>query len=826
MVMFRPTWTRLWYCWWSLSSIVRIVRASDVIVTNNAQCTTVGRDLLTSGASIEQTYVAVSLCEGLVHPMDSGIGGGFQALIHHDRRRDYYLMSREYSPYNESFRHTPFVLGNSVGVPAVLAGYAKLIGVGRCVSAKGVKGNQSTTSLHRRVYEYDGECVNRVLSGRLASGIDPGISGVPYSEIFAPVIRLARKGFVVSKTLNDVLDKQGALPLFLRLTRLPTKRRVTNERLAVFLEHLSQNPLSLMDPYVRWNKRQVPVDQDVRSIMLNDVRTFGSLLTERDFLSYRAAILKPLTVSFTDRGTRYKLSTMPSPAGGETIAFFVKMLERTKQLRARENLTDIQLSCLFVLLSKYAFAVKPYFRQWTTKKRRIVILRDAPLIAEKMYRDLLVRTSDASLVNYLVSEIPGIPTRFGRTVVPEIRVAVPGQRTRASELRRNETSDTTTKTTTSATPEETTIEQLETEDWTAIDDVLYDYETVDTTNTDEDYSDSVSRVIDDLARTQEILPSSTEATSATEFVSSHRPGEDHDLTDETYVASDMDGYLETISGTTNVIVKRGNRSIVATSSINHSFGSLIFSQNLGIPYNNVLRDFTPYTWYLTQSSINRDRTVFEDETDQSSKNATKKRLERSTQSRPQLPKKQTKRGTTMKNHPRPKTVPQSSMACTIISNTDTGFPVFGIGAAGGFKITSAIMNVMWNYFVRGDSLSVAVNRLRLTTKLNYKTRQTELWHEFPVDSVYYRKLIRDIGLLFTGPTYEELNFDESNSNPTRNAYHTAHAPHFFYQHRNELQVKYMFEAGYSAVTAFSTLGENKPKAMFDPRRGGSVYVRE
>lgn len=112
---------------------------SDIIVTNNEECTRIGRALFERSATVEQTYVAVSLCEGLVHPMDSGIGGGFQALLHNARpqqksgSRHVYLMSREYSPMDKSFRLEPFIFGNSVGVPAVLAGYARLLGVNQCI---------------------------------------------------------------------------------------------------------------------------------------------------------------------------------------------------------------------------------------------------------------------------------------------------------------------------------------------------------------------------------------------------------------------------------------------------------------------------------------------------------------------------------------------------------------------------------------------------------------------------------------------------------------------------------------------------------------------
>jgi len=82
------------------------VAASDIVVSNNDQCTTIGKNLIKKHASAEQIYVAVSLCEGIVHPMDSGLGGGFQAILYDDvnhRKVAKYLMSREYSPFSREF---------------------------------------------------------------------------------------------------------------------------------------------------------------------------------------------------------------------------------------------------------------------------------------------------------------------------------------------------------------------------------------------------------------------------------------------------------------------------------------------------------------------------------------------------------------------------------------------------------------------------------------------------------------------------------------------------------------------------------------------------
>ena len=1598
---------------------------SDIIVTNNEECTQIGRSLFERSATVEQTYIAVSLCEGLVHPMDSGIGGGFQAIIHNARpqqkrgSRHVYLMSREYSPMDKSFRLEPFIFGNSVGVPAVLAGYARLLGVNQCIytsrnnlrktrSAIRRKSSSTTESsmqidyrerqsnlnrsaLNKRsqsTYSYNRECVNKIQTGQTGSGFSSNLRGIPYKEIFEPVIRLASRGFVVSPTLGSILNESTHLPFFIKKLQ---NGKATNYRLAVFMQHLSFNPLRLLDPYVKWNNRDVHSLHDIRSIMLNDVRHHGSKLTQRDFRSYRAEVRAPLTVRFSLRNVDYDLITLPSPGGGESIAFFAKMLEELLAKGAHKTLSPVQKSVMFLFLSKYTYAAKAYFRQISAEQKRRMLVIESKKIVRELYKDIRMRPSESSLVDYWLHSIQPIPNVFGGTEFPVIKVAVKGERTRADATGLNDdevdretlmdlvenddeadedteaeigdvepescgktdkcaldetdesydfTSETSTEepvteasqpaTSTEAVtsnprkrpvtteppqtsnprkrpatteheeasprkrPNVTSIEPSEKEDekekepprkrpvvdpekeevttslrkeaasprkrptstekeeekepkegsprkrpvtstekeeeekepkegsprkrpvtstekeeekepkegsprkrpaistepkrpnvtstepsdvekeakqpfsprkhtnsrkrpnvtltdeaseidsdesrrrtskrlknadeaadeaenadakhhqhqkreeplkdflkadeeevkdeplhsrrshtttekhlslhslatnmshvhhstlrvhpsrhphTTNDDDEKvthrlhtidknegekieekeedYDYSTqtqkptlkptpkptlkpstqkphphhvhpthpthrhvtnhpADTHHEhhhtsnqnhshgshhayssqiqdhphrgrDRDHDDGVThahhsphahshhehhethdlrpnltlllnererssrttnlqasnssnansttslrlkkyvgvvyesssvlgkhnstsldkavidafriagqrkgvldvlshpeqpdkavlRLVRDTPQPQDPLSSETlpEAGNAVKplnlsklfeagkfdtvkpskpFVKMHKlsesresntlnlsiseagkfdtvkpskPSKMHKLSesgesntsseagntvkpskpsvkmtmmnqsdaavnpskpagksdavkpskmdtlnlseagasdaitlneagesdavkpsvkirnirhrhrakyagkldesyehltlalrdidrveqphnpnqftnqprdtefdlddlesrrrenkrdkkvsllcesmrcsvrdleydlDDLYLArrdrrgaasayEDTQGYSETPWGTTNVVIKTGNRSIVATSSINHSFGSLIFSQHLGIPYNNVLRDFTPYTWYQVDQTHPREK--------RKAKSLGKGVLFRNSKTANRTRKNISSGIKLFANRPLPHSIPQSNMGCTILSNRVTRNPVFGIGAAGGFKITSAIINTMWNYFFLGESLEEAISKLRITTKLNYKTRMTEIWYEFPSQSSYQKDLTERYGLVYTGPSYKELMFAPENvtsTNDTQMMGRVAHSPQFFYKYRDDLQVKYISEAGYSAATAFTTMRDLKPRGSSDPRRGGSTYVK-
>uniref|UniRef100_A0A336MZ62 CSON006769 protein n=1 Tax=Culicoides sonorensis TaxID=179676 RepID=A0A336MZ62_CULSO len=122
-------------------------------------------------------------------------------------------------------------------------------------------------------------------------------------------------------------------------------------------------------------------------------------------------------------------------------------------------------------------------------------------------------------------------------------------------------------------------------------------------------------------------------------------------------------------GTANIVLQRGKSAITMTSTVNWYFGSRLYSKNLGIFYNNQLKDF--------------------DDT-----------------------------GTP--NGPKPGKVPQSSTSVTILYSDDRT-PVFQIGAAGGSKMIGAIFNTFFNYFVNNMTLHEANKEARCTPQ--YKDNQ-------------------------------------------------------------------------------------------------------
>lgn len=107
------------------------------------------------------------MCEGVVHPMDSGIGGGFQAIVYNETCKDgrYYLNAREISPMHWNYSKSYRALENGwqqIGVPSMLKGYEALYRQTSC-------------------------------------GFSPSLE---WKNLFEPSLDLVRRGFEASKTFN------------------------------------------------------------------------------------------------------------------------------------------------------------------------------------------------------------------------------------------------------------------------------------------------------------------------------------------------------------------------------------------------------------------------------------------------------------------------------------------------------------------------------------------------------------------------------------------------------------------------------------------------
>nr|XP_046251836.1 glutathione hydrolase 7 [Scatophagus argus]XP_046251837.1 glutathione hydrolase 7 [Scatophagus argus]XP_046251838.1 glutathione hydrolase 7 [Scatophagus argus] len=97
------------------------------VVTDVAQCTSLGFDVLGKQGSSVDAAIAAALCLGIVHPHTSGVGGGGVMLVHDIRKNETRVIDfRETAPsaIHEEMLYTNLDLnpGLLVGVPGMLSG--------------------------------------------------------------------------------------------------------------------------------------------------------------------------------------------------------------------------------------------------------------------------------------------------------------------------------------------------------------------------------------------------------------------------------------------------------------------------------------------------------------------------------------------------------------------------------------------------------------------------------------------------------------------------------------------------------------------------------
>jgi gamma-glutamyltranspeptidase/glutathione hydrolase len=252
-----------------------------------------GYEMLARGGSALDAAIAVQLVLGLVEPESSGIGGGAfllywsqdeKTLRTYDGRETAPAAARAERFLDASGKPVPFVEaavgGRSVGVPGVL---------------------RMLEIAHRR-------------HGKL-----------PWSEVFAPAITAAEKGFTMSPRLHAVLERERYLNTEVYYDRTGKPRsvgaKVVNPAYANTLRTIAREGADAF--------YSGPIAADiVRAVRAN---AKPGDLSEADLAGYRALERDPLCGTYRV----YRLCTMgPPSAGGIAVLQMLALLERTPFERA------------------------------------------------------------------------------------------------------------------------------------------------------------------------------------------------------------------------------------------------------------------------------------------------------------------------------------------------------------------------------------------------------------------------------------------------------------------------------------------------------------
>ncbi|XP_015234770.1 PREDICTED: gamma-glutamyltransferase 7 [Cyprinodon variegatus] len=249
------------------------------VVTDVAQCTSLGFDVLAKQGSSVDAAIAASLCLGIVHPHTSGIGGGGVMLVHNIRKNETRVIDfRETAPsaINEEMLLTNLDLnsGLTVGVPGMLSG------------------------MHQA----------HELYGRL-----------PWKDVVSMAADVARNGFNVTHDLAEALNKvknqnvsDAFRDLFLPNGQAPLSGLFTRRLdLAAILDAVADKGISEF------------YTGDLTKEMVAAVEARGGVLMEEDFGNYSTVIQKPAEITYQG----HHVMAAPAPHAGVGLITALNILE-------------------------------------------------------------------------------------------------------------------------------------------------------------------------------------------------------------------------------------------------------------------------------------------------------------------------------------------------------------------------------------------------------------------------------------------------------------------------------------------------------------------
>jgi gamma-glutamyltranspeptidase/glutathione hydrolase len=262
-----------------------------MVVSVSPIATAVGVETLRRGGNAVDAAVAVGFALAVVHPAAGNIGGGGFMVFRFASGETAALDYREAAPGHA----TPDMYLDSTGraTDASLTGHL----------AAGVPGSVAGMAEAHRRY------------GRL-----------PFADVVAPAVRLAREGFVLDG------DRAGGIRSDAdRLSRFPASA-------AQFLpggeppdsgDVLEQPQLARTLQAIADSGPRMFYEGDIADLIVSEMERGGGLISRADLAAYRALWRDPITFSY--RG--YTLYSMPpSSSGGVTLALILNMLEARDSL--------------------------------------------------------------------------------------------------------------------------------------------------------------------------------------------------------------------------------------------------------------------------------------------------------------------------------------------------------------------------------------------------------------------------------------------------------------------------------------------------------------
>lgn len=272
---------------WPLSQRVReVVGERGMVVTSHPLASDVGVDVLRHGGNAVDAAVAVAFALAVVHPVAGNIGGGGFMVIREHAGTVHALDFRETAPsgatrtmYADSggnIKQSSLTGHLSVGVPGSVAGLFEA---------------------HRK------------------------LGKVPWHELVAPAIRLARDGHPLDGPRSHVIAREAE-----RLARFPASRAqfLPTGEAPLAGTHFVQPDLARTLELIADSGAAVFYHGSIADLIVQEMRRGGGLITRQDLAAYHAKWRDPIEIFY--RG--YTVYTMPPPSGGGvTLAEILNVME-------------------------------------------------------------------------------------------------------------------------------------------------------------------------------------------------------------------------------------------------------------------------------------------------------------------------------------------------------------------------------------------------------------------------------------------------------------------------------------------------------------------
>ena len=268
-----------------------VIAAHGMVVTQEAQASRIGVDILKKGGNAVDAAVAVGFALAVTLPRAGNIGGGGFMLVHLAKDKQTHAVDyRETAPASASRDMFLDTQGNADTKKSRDSGLAV-----------GVPGTVAGLELAFRTY---------------------GSGKVNWSDVLAPAIALAKQGIVVEEDLADSLPQAqkrlsqypSSAKLFLKpdLTPLSQGERLIQSDLAHTLELIAAQGSA---GFYRG---------EVAQKLTKAVSAAGGGMTADDLASYQPIIRKPVTGTYQG----LQIASMPPPSsGGVHVIQILNMLE-------------------------------------------------------------------------------------------------------------------------------------------------------------------------------------------------------------------------------------------------------------------------------------------------------------------------------------------------------------------------------------------------------------------------------------------------------------------------------------------------------------------